>query len=391
MAHAKSMDKFRDAISMIAAPGLNVIYADADDNIAWYTAAKFVKRRQGVNPNTVLDGSGPFDWQGFYDFSVNPRAENPTRGVVLSANNPPSADSINWIPGYYVPPDRMIRINQFFHSKKILDLADMQKINTDVVNPVAPQIAAIMLNKIPGTSKLRSQIHERASEILDHWDGSHNLSDIAPVIYYKWLYNALSGAFEDELGEKDFAAFLKTHAQKCSVKSFMQNDSSVWWDDIRTKHFKENSVTILSQSFNKTITELIAQFGPNPEKWTWKKVHTIEIAHPVGQQKPLDEIFNVGPYPEKGGMETINNQSFELNEKGEYKVNLAPALRRSIDFSDPGNGFSVSPSGQSGNFMSRFYHDQTRMYINGGVRKEMMNRDEILRTYSGRLEFIPSR
>jgi hypothetical protein len=31
------------------------------------------------------------------------------------------------------------------------------------------------------------------------------------------------------------------------------------------------------------------------------------------------------------------------------------------------------------------------MYINGAVRKEMMNTKEILNNYDSRLEFIPSR
>jgi penicillin G amidase len=263
--------------------------------------------------------------------------------------------------------------------------------NTDVVNIVAPQITQSMLEHLPGTTKLSSQIHERASEILDRWNGSHNLGDIAPVIYYKWLYYTLEGAFADELGEKDFTALLKTHAQKCSVKPFMENTQSVWWDNVNTRQVKETEAAILSQAFNKTMSDLIAQFGPNPEKWTWKKVHFLAIDHPVGQQKPLDEIFNIGPYPEAGGVETVNNQSFDLNPNGQYKVNLAPALRRTIDFADPENAYSISPSGQSGNFMSRHYHDQTKMYINGTVRKEIMNTTEIKRNYSSRLEFIPSR
>ncbi len=386
--HAQSMDQFRDAISMIAAPGLNVIYADAENNIAWYTAAKFVKRRPGINPNVMLDGSGNNDWLGYYDFSLNPKSENPTRGVVLSANNPPATDSTNWIPGYYVPPDRLMRINDMFHSKKTFELKDMQKMNTDVVNVVAPQICQVMLSRTPGPAKLRSQIHERAAEILDRWNGSHELTDIAPVIYYKWLYHTLQMAFQDELGEKDFTAFLKTHVQKCSVKPFMENSQSLWWDDVTTLAIKETESAVLARSYDSTITQLIAQFGPNPEKWTWKKVHSLEIAHPLGQQEPLDEIFNIGPYPEIGGIETVNNQSFDLNAKGKYKVNLAPALRRTLDFADPENAYSVSPSGQSGNFMSRYYHDQTKMFINGQVRKEMMNKLEIETNYSSKLRFV---
>ena len=391
MAHATSMEEFRNAVSIIPAPGLNVVYADADDNIAWYTAAKFVRRRPGINPSIMLDGSGIDDWLGYYDFNINPKAENPSRGVVLSANNPPSTDSADWFPGYYVPIDRNIRINQFFHSKKTFSLNDMQIMNTDVINVIAQKNTQIMLGKIKGTVKLTSQIHERAAEILDRWNGSHELNDIAPVIYYKLLYHVLHDAFADELGEKDFEAFLKTHAEKSMVNSFLQNDSSLWWDNVLSKNIVETENTIIEGAFDKTITEIIEQFGPDPDKWQWRKAHLFEIEHPVGKQKPFDKIFNIGPYPVKGGMETINNESFDLNSKGIYKVNLSAALRRTIDFADPENAYSISPSGQSGNFMSSYYRDQTKLYINGNVRKEMMNQKEIQSTYRSRMIFTRPR
>ena len=391
MSHATCMDEFREAISMIAAPGLNVIYADSDNNIAWYTAAKFVKRRPGINPNLILDGSGVDDWLGYYDFSVNPKIENPSRGVVLSANGPPSADSIDWFPGYYAPPDRTIRINQFFHSKKIFGLNDIQQMNTDVINVIAAQNAQVMLGKLSGTAKLTTQFHERAVEILDRWNGSHEYNDVAPVIYYKWLYYVLHDALVDEMGEKDFESFLKTHLGKSCAKPLLLNDSSVWWDNINSKHIKETENKIIEDAFDRTIRDIIAQFGPDPTKWIWKKVHLLEIEHPVGMQKPFNKIFNIGPYPDKGGIETLNNQSFDMNKNGVYKVNLSPALRRTIDFADPENAYSISPSGQSGNFMSGYYRDQTKMYINGMVRKEMMNRKEIETTYSSKMIFEPQR
>lgn len=391
MCTADTIERFREAVAMIAAPGLNVVYADADNNIAWYTASKFVKRRNGVNPNVILDGSGANDWQGFYDFTFNPKAENPVRGVVLSANNHPSPDSIDWFPGYYSPPDRALRINQFFHSKRILSLNDVRTMNTDVINVNAAQNAQTMISKIAGVAKLTSQIHERSVEILDRWNGSHDVNEIAPVIYYKLLFHVLHDAFTDEMGEKDFSVFLKTHVHKNSVSTILKNDSSRWWNNINSKYLVESESRIIEMAFDRTINELIAQFGPDPDEWKWEKAHRFEIPHPVGTQKPFDKILNIGPFGINGGIETLNNQGFELNKTGTYKVNLSPGLRRSIDFADPENALSIIPSGQSGNFMSSHYDDQTKMYIDGKVRKEMMNKEEIMKKYSSRMIFRQQR
>jgi penicillin amidase len=391
MSHAPNIDEFKSAISEIAAPGLNVVYADTSGNIGWYAAAKLVKRKRGHNSKIILDGSGIDDWIGYYDFSENPQIENPSRGVVLSANNPPLSDSVHLFPGYYLPPDRFNRINQFFHSRRMLDLSYMKQIATDATNGAAAGLAHIMLDKLPGVGKLRSQIHARCADTLDQWKGNHGLNDVAPVIYYKWMHHLLHEAFADELGEKDFQAFLKTHVQKNAMKDFLLNDSSVWWDNVNSKYRKEKAEEIVERSFNKTVLELIQQFGPDPEKWTWRKVHTLEISHLLGRKKPLNKIFNIGPLPVEGGLETLNNQSFDLTGEGLYRVNLAPAMRRSIDFADVENAFNVSPSGQSGNFMSRFYRDQFRMYVHKNDREEMMNRNEILKTYHARTTFIPQR
>ncbi|MBL0102632.1 MAG: penicillin acylase family protein [Bacteroidetes bacterium] len=119
LAHANNLPEFREAVSMVAAPGLNIVYADRFDNIARYTAAKFVIRPDSVSADMLLDGSGKDDWLGYYDFSVNPKEENPELGFVLSCNNPPSLDSMNLFPGYYVPEDRFARLKHLMGEAEV--------------------------------------------------------------------------------------------------------------------------------------------------------------------------------------------------------------------------------------------------------------------------------
>lgn len=376
LAKATSMSEFRTAVSDIGAPGLNILYADRDDNIAWYSACRYVHRPDSLESSVFLDGKGKQDWLGYYDFARNPFSENPVVGYVFSSNTAPAPDSLEKFPGYYLPQDRFVRLNYLLHQKKKYSRADLQTISLDVLNPVAAKVSASMMKHTPGFSALRSQTHERAFGILGLWSGSHAIDETGPVIYYKWLYLALKATFEDELGEKDFAALLKTHTIKSALPALMENENSSWWDDIRTKK-RETRDDILGVTFDSTITQLIRQSGFDPSKWKWGNVHQIEFQHPLGQQKPLDKVFNIGPWSCPGGMETVNNQSFDLNETGIYKVNLAPALRRTIDFADPENAFNILPSGQSGNFTTRHYRDQAKMFVKGNFRKEIMNDNEV--------------
>lgn len=388
LAHSKSMNEFRDAVSTIAAPGLNIVYADAENNIAWYTAAKFVIRPKGVNASVLLDGTGANDWQGYYDFEMNPKQENPELGFVLSANNDPQIDTTDIFPGYYVPVDRYVRLRNLLFTKSKFNRDDLERIAIDVRNPVAADIGRLLVSKLSGVEILKSQVHENAAMILKNWNGDHKVTDNAPVVYYKFLYHVFAESMMDELGEKDLEVFLKTHVQKRMIMNFINNDSSAWWDNKNTTE-KETESVIIERAFDKTVSELTAQLGFDPAKWTWGKVHTIEYEHPLGKQKPLNKIFNVGPFPQMGGMETVNNQSFDLNATGIYKVNLGPALRRVIDFAEPEKAYSINPSGQSGNFISKHYSNQVKFYISGKYRKELMNADEIKKVCKDVLYFRP--
>ena len=111
--------------------------------------------------------------------------------------------------------------------------------------------------------------------------------------------------------------------------------------------------------------------------WTWGSIHTLEHVHPLGMVKPLDKIFNVGPFPAPGGIETINNAGFKLTTAGRFKVTYGPAMRIMIDMADIDHGVSVLPTGQSGHIRSPYYKDQAHLHVNGRFRPMMMNRSEI--------------
>ncbi|MET0210291.1 MAG: penicillin acylase family protein, partial [Burkholderiaceae bacterium] len=57
LGRADTLDKARQASSLIHAPGLNIVWANAAGDIGWWAAAKLPIRPDGVNPTFVLDGS----------------------------------------------------------------------------------------------------------------------------------------------------------------------------------------------------------------------------------------------------------------------------------------------------------------------------------------------
>ncbi len=377
LSHSKKLDDFSKAISLIAAPGLNIMYGDAKNNIAWITSGKLYKLDKSVNGNFIMNGAnGIDDKKEFLDFSKNPSAINPNWNYVYSANNQPEAIDGYLYPGYYLPRDRATRINGLLKPKNNWTSADVQKMTNDNTSATAISLIANWTQSMANTSW---NAHEKeALETLKKWSGSNNLQDVAPTIYNKWISCYLKNTFQDELGEENFKSFLGTHIMKQVIEGQSKNENSLWWDNIATKNKKETKKDILTQSFKEAITALEKQLGTTETLWTWNKVHTLEHQHPIGKIAALRSFFNVGPFEASGSNEVINNLMFFYNDTGMYDVKAGPSTRRVIDFSNIENSVSILPTGQSGNPMSSHYSDQAAMYNKGQFRKMKLNKKEII-------------
>jgi penicillin G amidase len=376
LSHSKSLSDFQKGISYIVAPGLNIMYGDAKNNIAWQTSGKLYKFQKGINPNYILSGTNRIDDNVEYlDFSKNPKAVNPQWDYVYSANNMPQAIDGYEYPGYYLPEDRAKRIAALLDKKNNWSKEDVSKMIYDNTSSVSSTVAHNFVSWI--SVKDLSKIEKEALQALTRWNGSNTTSDIAPTIYNKLIYFYFKNTFKDEMGELAFKQFMKTHAMKQCIDNQSKIEKSLWWDDVTTKSKKENRQDILTKSFKETIANLSTQLGTDVSSWNWGRVHMVEYKHPIGQVALLRPLFNVGVFEAPGANEVINNVMYYYTDEAFYDISAGPSTRRVIDFSDIENSWSILPTGQSGNPMSKHYNDQAEMYIEGKFRKMKMNKKEI--------------
>jgi penicillin amidase len=379
LSHAKNRDEFKKAVSLIAAPGLNVMYGDAKGNVGWWASGKLYKHDKGVNTHLILDGSsGKDDIKEYLDFSKNPSAENPEWGYVYSANNQPEAIDGFLYPGYYLPEDRAKRISGLMDAKSDWDKETFSKMIYDNTSDVSVETVQNLISNIDFNTLSASE--KEAVNVLKSWKGTNNLEDVAPTIYNKWVYLYLKNTFEDEMGEDNFNMFLGVSVGKQVVANQIKNENSVWWDNIKTKNIKETRKDIVSKSFHEAVSDLQKQLGNTIADWKWGEVHTVEHEHPLGKVAALRGLFNVGPFASPGSNEVINNLFFGFTNEGKYYVKGGPSTRRIVDFSDIENSWSILPTGQSGNPFSKHYSDQAEMYNAGKFRKMKLNKEEIIKT-----------
>ena len=388
MSHAQNIEEFKSELPKIHAPGLNIMYGDADGNVAWWATAQLYKNGNSDMAKFIMnDSSDVVTPEHYLDFSENPQAINPPWKYVYSANNQPDSIAGMVYPGYYLPENRAKRIVNLLEPKNDWNKETVGQMITDVTSSVNPSIIT-ELSKLINVKEL-SDAHMAALDKLNAWQGNYNLDNVEPVIYHRWIYYFLKNTFADEMGDDMFKQFMSTHLHKRLIAPMATKTESVWWDNSNTKEVLETKTQIVNKSFLEVLGSLENDFGEDMNDWTWDKVHTVEHPHPIGEVAALRSLFNVGPYPIHGTREVINNLAFPYDETGLYRVTAGPSTRRVIDFSDVENSMSILPTGQSGNPFSEHYEDQAEMFVNGEFRKMMMNEKEIKETAKSLLRFNP--
>ena len=375
ISHAKKLSEFKEGASKLHAPGLNMMYGDAKNNIAWFASGKLYKYKDSLYTKTYLDGaSGEDEILEYLDFEQNPQAINPSWNYVYSANNQPDSIAGIMYPGYYLNEDRAERIVQLLEPKNDWTKQDVAKMIYDVTSINAPIIVADFVKSI--NKEDLSVSEKQAIFFLKNWKGNFDKEEIGPVIYNRMVYEFQRNTFADEMG-KAYNQFVNTPFIEKVLPVQAKRESSIWWDDISTKDKTETKEDIINTSFKNAFAFLQNQLGENVENWKWERVISVEYKHAVGEVPILRSFFNVGPFLTIGGDQVINNQIYDIDSTGVYKVKAGPSTRRIVDFSDIENSLAILPTGQSGRVFSKHYKDQAQKYLNGEFVKMKLNASEI--------------
>ena len=385
---ADTLLKARDAASKLYAPGLNIVWANAQGDIAWWAAAKLVQRPPNVNPNFILDSSlGEAEKPGYYRFADNPQEENPARGYIVSANHQPVPRSGVPVPGYYNLPERARRLDQLLQQGGVRwNLQNSQALQLDERTDYGPRVLRPLLpvlRELVGDTIERSLIDQ-----LAEWDGSHSMGSIAPTLFNQFAYELIRAAMADELGQTQFANLLQTRALDHALPRLSADANSPWWDD-RNTPARESRNDIVQKAWRASLQHLEKLQGSALASWTWGNNHTLEHVHPLGRIKPLNKLFNVGPMAAPGGREVPNNLAYAIGP-APWRSHYGPSTRRLIDFADAGKALGINPAGQSGVLFDPHYADQAHDYIAGRYQPMHLNAADVKAATQSTLRLQPA-
>jgi penicillin G amidase len=96
---ARSLEEFTEAVHLVSW-NENVLYADAEGNIAYWHPGRYPLRPRGFDERLPYPGTGEAEWEGFIPPEQMPHAINPAQGWLANWNSKPSTGWTSGDPHY---------------------------------------------------------------------------------------------------------------------------------------------------------------------------------------------------------------------------------------------------------------------------------------------------
>lgn len=352
------------ALSTWGAPTLTFSVASKDGGIGTVIGG-FLPRRGSADPHLPIptDVLGA-DWSGVTSATALGTVKNPSRGFVASANNPVSANPLQYISSVYEPTSRIQRIHELLTIYRSPTARDHQVMQLDIVSPYARSMCQRLMPILRKGTARYGEIEQRALSALARWDGTQASLDPASTLYAVFLQRMLWNTFQDELGPQlydDWALVSNLPLRK--LDEMINEPTAQVWDDVSTNQ-REDLAWIAIRSFIEAVSELRERFdNEDIQTWSFGKVHTVTFPHLFGDHPLMRPVMNQGPFEISGSQTTI--QSSEWSIGNPYATRVAASMRV-VSMLRDSIQYSVVPGGSSGQPLSAHYADQLQLWLKGG-------------------------
>ena len=150
----------------------------------------------------------------------------------------------------------------------------------------------------------------------------------------------------------------------------MRTGRSGWLDDVGTPQ-TETLTDVVEKSLRQALTDLRSRFGADVKRWDWGRLHTLTFRHPLGERKPLDRLFDLGPHPTSGSHLTVDKKQYDYNRP--FTVREGVSQRMIVDLANPAVALHVLPTGESGLLGNAHSSDQIDLYLEGRYHPELVD------------------
>ncbi|NIS69811.1 MAG: hypothetical protein GTO12_12930, partial [Proteobacteria bacterium] len=252
-------------------------------------------------------------------------------------------------------------------------IEDFKRMQQDVYSVSASEMTPHLIRVLE--ERLDSPEAEKARGILSTWDFILSKDSVGACLFEVTYRKLMENILKDELGEELFEEYLKTVSfPPRALGGMIRKGSSPWFDDLTTPE-RETMDDILMRSLREMLSELREVLGGDMDTWTWGRVHSLTFEHVLGKKKPLDRIFNLGPFPVGGSQLTVNMRQYPYEKP--YHTAAGVSQRMIVDLSWTEESLRVIPTGESGQLGSPHHKDQVAFYLEGRYHPAWTEREEV--------------
>ncbi len=383
---AGNIRQVKEALRYWELPSQNFVFADSDGHIGYWCCAAVPIRSRGNGLLPVQGWTGQDEWHGYVPFDERPHLIDPPEGFIATANGKMTGDDYPYpVSMYWEPSDRITRIRQLLQGRAKLGLKDVQQMHRDVYCPLAAELVPRLLTVLD--KALGPEQAPALRALLKAWDYRMTKDSAAACLYEVTYRKLMDRLFKDELGQALHVRYLKTTSlPPRAIRRILRQGASAWADDVNTPQ-EEDLEDVLAVSLRDAVDELTRLQKGQPSEWQWGKIHTLTFEHVIGKRKPLDRLFNLGPFPVGGGHLTIKKSHYPYAKP--YRANHGVSQRMVVDFSRAETALHVLPTGECGHLGSRHRKDQIRLYLAGEYHPAWTRREEVEANREGRLLLRP--
>jgi len=387
--HTTGFEQFRRWFEAWPAPDLNVSYADTTGTIGWQLVGNVPVRRSGWGTVPQPGWEHGVGWEDDpAPFDDMPYLQDPRSGFLATANSRPYPNvdkpflGVDWIDGY-----RLARINEMI----------MERTDWDVESAAALQLDELSIPwRDMKDSVLGSPIGHPdamlALELLRDWDGRVSAGSPAAAVFELFLAEMARRVVMARAPKASDWALGRGFGQLLPYTSFsfrrvghlvdlLKAAPQGWFD----RSWEEEVEAALAA----VIRGLRASNGSSAADWAWGKVRPVELKHPVGEQKPLNKLFNLGPFSWGGDTNTIAQTSVDPVNATDNPGFIA-SLRMVVDVGNWDESRWVIPAGQSGNPLSPHYEDQLPLWKKGAGVPIPWTAEAVAKATVATLKLVPA-
>src|SRR5918995_6334299 len=369
----KNWNEFNDALPRAwYIPSHSLVYADIEGNYGYIGVAQTPIRKNWDGLLPVPGKDSKYEWAGYVPFDKLPKSLNGAAGFYNSSNNDVVPKIVPNYPislGYeYSAPYRYNRVHEVLSENKKFSIADMQRLQSDVLSLPARELVPLLKNVT-----ITDAVVQDARKRLLEWNFVLDRESVPATIYEFWALKLGPLAFASRVPEQG----------KASVRQYDMRRVIAWMKKDADRN------RILARALDEAVADLRKRFGNDMNAWKWGDIHTADFVHPLGGSAATKDLFHVEPVRRGGDGFTV--MAATSPSETSTKQASGASFMFVMDVSNWDNSTGLSVPGNSAQPLSPHYKDLTSYWGEGKHFPLAFSRQKIAEVTAHKLMLQPVR